>query len=143
MEDEAEQFDLPCPNLATEDTYGDGGEDDVRGRREDGVGEVAAAKRFVAGVVASCGSRVCARVEEEIMTVVRRVFIGTGAALCYYTGAPGDSHLRNTWPSCGILGFVPRPTHAWIVGWSFLLLWISCGGMSIENGLNGCLCIFC
>ena len=51
MEDEAEQFDLPCPNLATEDTYGDDGEDDVRGRCEDGVGEVAAAKRFVAGVV--------------------------------------------------------------------------------------------
>ena len=53
MEDEAEQFDLPCPNLATEDIYGDGGEDDVRGRREDGVGEVAAAKRFVTGVVES------------------------------------------------------------------------------------------
>ena len=53
VEDEAEQFDLPCPNLATEDTYGDGGEDDVRGWREDGVGEVAAAKRFVAGVVES------------------------------------------------------------------------------------------
>ena len=52
VEDEAEQFDLPCPNLATEDTYGDDGEDD-RGRREDGVGEVAAAKRFVAGVVGS------------------------------------------------------------------------------------------
>ena len=51
MEDEAEQFDLPCPNLATEDTYGDGGEDDVRGRREDDVREVAAAKRFVAGIV--------------------------------------------------------------------------------------------
>ena len=51
MEDEAEQFNLPCPNLATEDTYGDGGEYDVRDRREDGVGEVAAAKRFVAGVV--------------------------------------------------------------------------------------------
>ena len=49
--EEAEQFNLPCPNLATEDTYGDGGEDDVRGRREDGVGEVAAAKRFVVGVV--------------------------------------------------------------------------------------------
>ena len=48
---EAEQFDLLCPNLATEDTYGGGGEDDVRGRREDGVGEVAAAKRFVTGVV--------------------------------------------------------------------------------------------
>ena len=53
MEDEAEQFDLPCPNLATEDTYGDGGEDDVRGRREDDVGEVTAAKCFVAGVVES------------------------------------------------------------------------------------------
>ena len=51
MEEEADQFDRPCPNLATEDTYGDGGEDDVRGRREDGVGEVTAAKRFVAGVV--------------------------------------------------------------------------------------------
>ena len=51
VEKEAEQFDLPCPNLATEDTYGDGGEDDVRGRREDGVREVAVAKRFVAGVV--------------------------------------------------------------------------------------------
>ena len=49
--DEAEQFDLLCPNLATEDTYGDGGEGDVRGRRDDGVGEVAAAKRFVTGIV--------------------------------------------------------------------------------------------
>ena len=46
MEDEAEQFDLPCPNLATEDTYGDGGEDDVRGQREDGVREVAASHKF-------------------------------------------------------------------------------------------------
>ena len=51
MEDEAEQFELPCPNLATEDTYGDDGEDVVRGQREDGVGEVAAAKRFVASIV--------------------------------------------------------------------------------------------
>ena len=51
MEEEAKQFDRPCPNLAMEDTYGDGGEDDVRGRREDDVGEVAAAKCFVAGVV--------------------------------------------------------------------------------------------
>ena len=37
--------------MVTEDTYVDGGEDDVHGRREDGVGEVAAAKCFVAGVV--------------------------------------------------------------------------------------------
>ena len=51
MGDEAEQFTRPCPNLAREETYGNGGEDDVRGRREDGVEEVAAAKRFIAGVV--------------------------------------------------------------------------------------------
>ena len=50
---EVEQFNLSCPNLATEDTYGDGGGDEVRGRREDGVGEVAAAKCFVAGVIGS------------------------------------------------------------------------------------------
>ena len=92
---------------------------------------------------ASGGARVRARVEERIMTMVRRVFIGTGMAQRYYTGAPGDSHLRNTWPSCRILGFVPRPTHAWIVGWSFPLLRVSGEGMSIENGLNVCLCIFC
>ena len=49
--EEAEQFDLPCSNLATEDNYGDSGEDDVRGRREDGDGEVATAKRFVADVI--------------------------------------------------------------------------------------------
>ena len=84
---------------------------------------------------ASGGARVHGRVEEEIMTAVRRVFIGTGAAQCYYTGAPSDSHLRDTWPSCSISEVVPRPMHAWIVGWSFLLLWISCGGMSIETDL--------
>ena len=77
------------------------------------------------------------------MTVVRRVFIGTGAALRYYTSAPGDSHLRDTWPSCSISGVVPLPTYAWIVGWSFRLLRVSGEGMSIENGLNGCLYIFC
>ena len=50
---EIEQFNPPCPNLATEDTYGGGGEYDARGQREHGVGEVAAAKRFVVGVVQS------------------------------------------------------------------------------------------
>ena len=49
--DEAEQFDLPCPNLATEDTYSDGGEDDVRDWRDDCVDEVAASKHFVTGIV--------------------------------------------------------------------------------------------
>ena len=49
--DEAEQFTRPCPNLAMEDTYGDGRKDDVSGRHEDGVGEVATAKRFITGVV--------------------------------------------------------------------------------------------
>ena len=56
---------------------------------------------------ASGGARVRARVEERIMTVVRRVFIGTGAAQCYYTGAPGDSHLRDTWQTCNTLEVVP------------------------------------
>ena len=92
---------------------------------------------------ASGGTRVRARVEEEIMTVVWRVFIGTWAAQCYYTGAPGDSHLRNTWPSCSISVVVPRPTHTWIVRWSFPLLRVSGEGISIESGLNVCLCIFC
>ena len=53
VEREAEQFNLPRPNLAAEDTYSSGGEDEVRGRREDGVEEVAAVKRFVSGVDAS------------------------------------------------------------------------------------------
>ena len=56
---------------------------------------------------ASGGARVRARVEERIMTMVRRVFIGTGMAQCYYTGAPGDSHLKDTWPSCNISEVVP------------------------------------
>ena len=60
---------------------------------------------------ASGGARVRARLEEEIMTVVRRVFVGTGAAQGYYTGAPGDSHLKDTWPSCNISEVVPR-SHA-------------------------------
>ena len=89
------------------------------------------------------GARVRARVEEEIMTAVKCVFIGTWAALRYYTGAPGDSHLRNTWPSCNISRVVPRPTHAWIVGGSFPLLRVSGEGISIESGLNVYLCIFC
>ena len=91
---------------------------------------------------ASGGARVRARVKEEIMTVVKCVFVGTGAALRYYTGAPGDSHLRNTWPSCIILGFLPPPMHVWIVGWSFPLLRVSGEGISIESGLNVFLCIF-
>ena len=92
---------------------------------------------------ASGGARVRVRVEEEIMTAVRRAFIGTGAAQCYYIGAPGDSHLRNTWPPCSISEVVPRPTHAWIVGWSFPLLRVSGEGISIESGLNVYLCILC
>ena len=50
---EAKQFNLLLPNLAVEDTYGGGGEDEVCGRREDSVEEVAAAKRFVSCVDAS------------------------------------------------------------------------------------------
>ena len=49
----AEQFNLLRPNLAVEDTYSGGGEDEVCGWRDDGVEEVAAAKRFVSGVDAN------------------------------------------------------------------------------------------
>ena len=61
---------------------------------------------------ASGGARVRARVEEGDNDRGKCDFIGSGAALRYYSGAPGDSHLSNMWPSCGILGFVPHPTHA-------------------------------
>ena len=50
---EADLSNLPRPNLVAEDTYNGGGEDEVRGRCEDGVEEVAADKRFVSGVDAS------------------------------------------------------------------------------------------
>ena len=56
---------------------------------------------------ASRGARVCARVEEEIMTGVRRVFIEIGTAQCYYAGAPGGSHMKDTWRSCNTLEVVP------------------------------------
>ena len=97
MEEEAEQFDRPCPNLATEDTYGDGGEDDVHGRREDASERLRQrSASSPASSRASGGARVRARVEEGDNDHGKCEFIGTGAALCYYTGAPGDSHLRNT-----------------------------------------------
>ena len=56
---------------------------------------------------ASGGARICAGVEEEIMTGVRRVFIETGTAQRYYTGAPSGSHLKDTWRSCNTLEVVP------------------------------------
>ena len=57
---------------------------------------------------ASGGARACARVEERIMTGVRRVYIGTGTAQCYYIGAPGGSHLKDTWLSCNTSEVGPR-----------------------------------
>ena len=89
MEDEAEQFDLPCPNLATERTMSAVGVKTASERLQQQSASSPASSR------ASGGARVRARVEEEIMTAVKCVFIGTWAALHYYTGAPGDSHLRN------------------------------------------------
>ena len=60
---------------------------------------------------ASDGARVLTRVEEGDNDCGKCEFIGSGAALCYYTGAPGGSHLGNAWPVSGSLGFVPCPTH--------------------------------
>ena len=61
---------------------------------------------------ASGGARVRARVEEGDNDRGKCEFIDSEAALCYYVGAPGGSHLRHAWPVSGSLGFVPRPTHA-------------------------------
>ena len=48
-----------------------------------------------ASLRASGGARVRARVEEGDNDRGKCEFIVTGAALRYYLGAPGDSHLRN------------------------------------------------
>ena len=61
---------------------------------------------------ASGGARVRARMEEGDNDRGKYEFIDSEAALCYYAGAPGGSHLRHAWPVSGSLGFVPRPTHA-------------------------------
>ena len=79
---EAEQFDLPCPILATaEKTMS------AVGVRTASVRSRQLSASSLASSRASGGTRVCARVEEEIMTVVRRVFIGTWMAWCYYIGS--------------------------------------------------------
>ena len=81
MEEEAEQFDRPCPNLATEDTYDDGGEEmSAAGVKTASERSRQLSASSPASSRASGGARVCARVGERIMIVVRRVFIGTGAA---------------------------------------------------------------
>ena len=60
---------------------------------------------------ASGGARVRARVEEEDNDRGKYEFIDSEAALCYYAGAPGGSHLKDTWRSCNTLEVVPR-SHA-------------------------------
>ena len=93
------------PTVAAEKTMSAAGVMTVSVRSRQLSASLPASSRY------SGGARVCARereVEEEIMTVVRRVFIGTGTAQCYYTGAHGDSHLKNTWPSCNLSEVVPR-----------------------------------
>ena len=78
----------------------------------------------------------CARVEERIMIVVRHVFIGVGTAQCYYTGAPGNSHLKDTWLSCNTSEVVPR-SHArpGLSGGRSHFSGFQVKGFSIENGL--------
>ena len=46
-------------------------------------------------------------VEEEIVTAVSCVFIRKGTAQRNYAGAPGGSHLRDTWQACNTLEVVP------------------------------------
>ena len=44
--------------------------------------------------------------EEEIMTVWC-VFMRKGSAQRNYVGAPGGSHLKDTWHACNLLEVVP------------------------------------
>ena len=80
-----------------------------------------------ASLRASGGARVCARWRggRRILTAMRCVFIREGTAQRSYAGAPGGSHLRDTWQTCNTLEVVHVPTHAWTVGWSFWLLRVS------------------
>ena len=91
----------------------------------------------------SGGARVCARVVEEIKTGVRRVFIGTGMAQCYYTGAPGGSHLKDTWLSCNTSEVVPC-SHARLDCRVVIpnSLGFRQNDMSLKLGINVCLSIF-
>ena len=43
-------------------------------------------------------------VGEEILTTRGLVFIRRRAAHCNYTGAPGGSHLKDTWHACNLSG---------------------------------------
>ena len=62
---------------------------------------------------ASGGARVCQgrEVEEGFLTAMGCAFIRKGTAQRNYAGAPGGSHLRDTWRTCNTLGVVPR-SHA-------------------------------
>ena len=46
-------------------------------------------------------------VEEEIVTAVSCVFIRKGTRQRHYAGAPGGSHLKDTWHACNLLEVVP------------------------------------
>ena len=112
VKEEAEQFDRPCltwrrrtPTATAERTM------PAAGMRTASEKSRQLSALSPASSRASGGARVRARVEEGDNDRGMCEFIGTGAALCYYTGAPGDSHLKDTWPSCNISEVVPR-SHA-------------------------------
>ena len=58
---------------------------------------------------ASGGARVCRgrEVEEGFLTAMRCVFIRKGTAQRNYAGAPGGSHVRDTWRTCNTLEVLP------------------------------------
>ena len=81
--------------------------------------------------------------EEEIVTVVSCVFIRKGTAQRNYVGAPGGSHLKDTWHACNLLEVVPC-SHACldcrvVVPASPVFRQ---KGYSIKTNLNVCLCVF-
>ena len=58
---------------------------------------------------ASGGTRICERWRggRKILTMMGWVFIRKGTTHCNYTGAPGSSHLKDTWRTCNTLEVVP------------------------------------
>ena len=101
---DAEQFDLPCPNLATaEETRSAAGVRTASTR----LRQLSASSPVSS--TASGGARVCERWRggRKILTAMGWVFIRKGMAQCNYAGAPGGSHMKGTWQACNTLEVVP------------------------------------
>ena len=100
---EAEQFDLPCPNLARKTPTA--AAEKMRSAASMRTASEKSRQLSASSPVssrASGGARVCERWRggRKILTAMGCAFIRKGTAQRNYTGAPGDSHLNDTWRAC-------------------------------------------